>query len=186
MGCRLHCTPFFGVPCKFTNKMDSILHSIPNTQMVIQSANLRDLNALRKLEAVCFPKDAWPLIDLIGALSLPNVLRLKTVEEGRMVGFLAADLRPGQDLAWIATIGVLPEHRRRGIATALLRVCEERVRVSTVRLNVRVSNKGALQLYHDLGYGEVGVWPQYYQDAEDALVLEKVIGGGNLGYNSRG
>jgi ribosomal protein S18 acetylase RimI-like enzyme len=145
--------------------------------MFIQAANLRDLNALRKLEAVCFPKDAWPLIDLIGALSLPNVLRLKAVDEGRMVGFVAADLRPGQNLAWIATIGVLPEHRRRGVARALLLACEERVRVSAIRLNVRVSNKGALQLYHELGYAEVGIWPDYYEDKEDALVLEKIIAG---------
>jgi ribosomal protein S18 acetylase RimI-like enzyme len=157
--------------------MDSILKSIPNSQMFIQAANLRDLNALRKLEAVCFPKDAWPLIDLIGALSLPNVLRLKAVDEGRMVGFVAADLRPGQNLAWIATIGVLPEHRRRGVARALLLACEERVRVSAIRLNVRVSNKGALQLYHELGYAEVGIWPDYYEDKEDALVLEKIIAG---------
>jgi ribosomal protein S18 acetylase RimI-like enzyme len=157
--------------------MDSILKSIPNSQMFIQAANLRDLNALRKLEAVCFPKDAWPLIDLIGALSLPNVLRLKAVDEGRMVGFVAVDLRPGQNLAWIATIGVLPEHRRRGVARALLLACEERVRVSAIRLNVRVSNKGALQLYHELGYAEVGIWPDYYEDKEDALVLEKIIAG---------
>jgi ribosomal-protein-alanine N-acetyltransferase len=157
--------------------MDSILHSIPNSRMIIQTANLRDLNALRKLEAVCFPKDAWPLIDLIGALSLPSVLRLKAVDNNRMVGFIAADLRPGQDLAWIATVGVLPEHRRRGIATALLQTCEERVHVMKIRLNVRVSNKGALQLYHEFGYAEVGVWPKYYQDQEDALVLEKLING---------
>jgi ribosomal-protein-alanine N-acetyltransferase len=155
--------------------MDSILHSIPNSRTIIQTASLRDLNALRKLEAVCFPMDAWPLIDLIGALSLPNVLRLKAVDEGRMVGFIAADLRPGQDLAWIATVGVLPEHRRRGVATGLLQACEGRLHLSRVRLNVRVSNKGALQLYHALGYTEVGVWPRYYQDGEDALVLEKVI-----------
>jgi ribosomal protein S18 acetylase RimI-like enzyme len=155
--------------------MDSILKSIPNTQMFIHAATLRDLNALRKLEAVCFPKDAWPLIDLIGALTLPNVLRLKAVDEGKMVGFLATDLRPGQDLAWIATIGVLPEHRRRGVARALLQACEERVHVTTIRLNVRLSNKGALQLYHELGYSEVGIWPEYYEDKEDALVLEKKL-----------
>jgi ribosomal-protein-alanine N-acetyltransferase len=153
--------------------MDSILHSIPNSRMIIQKADLRDLNALRKLEAVCFPKDAWPLLDLIGALSLPNVLRLKAVDEGRLVGFIAADLRPGQDLAWIATIGVLPEQRRRGVARGLLQACEERLEISTVRLNVRVTNKAALALYHERGYVEVGVWPAYYQDAEDALVLEK-------------
>jgi ribosomal protein S18 acetylase RimI-like enzyme len=38
-----------------------------------------------------------------------------------------------------------------------------------------VSNKGALQLYHELGYSEVGIWPEYYEDKEDALVLEKKL-----------
>ncbi len=140
---------------------------------LIQPASWRDLNALRHLERECFPKDAWPLIDLVGVLSLPNIVRLKAVDDGMMVGFIAADLRPMQDLAWIATVGVLPQYRRRGIATALLRACEACLKVSTVRLNVRVSNKEAIQLYLGLGYEQVGVWPTYYQDGENALVFEK-------------
>ena len=84
-----------------------------------------DLNeVLRQLESVCFPKDAWPLLDMLGVLTLPNVVRLKAVVGEQMVGFIAGDIRRVENVAWIATIGVLPEYRRRGIGTALLQACE--------------------------------------------------------------
>jgi hypothetical protein len=37
--------------------------------MEIQTASLRDLSALRRLEHACFEKDAWPLLDLIAVLT---------------------------------------------------------------------------------------------------------------------
>jgi ribosomal protein S18 acetylase RimI-like enzyme len=72
---------------------------------------------------------------------------------------------------------VLPDYRRRGIGTALLQVCEANIRLPSVRLNVRVSNDQAIRLYKQLGYFQVGLWPRYYQDGEDALILEKQIPG---------
>ncbi|NPA93430.1 MAG: hypothetical protein GXO56_07100, partial [Chloroflexi bacterium] len=48
-------------------------------------ASIRDLTALQRLEKICFPKDAWPLPDLIGVLLWPDVVRYKVVYEGRMV-----------------------------------------------------------------------------------------------------
>lgn len=153
--------------------MDSILSSIPRSQAVIQDASWRDLNSLRNLERVCFPKDAWPLWDLIGVLSLPNIVRLKAMDQVSMVGFIAADIRLHEHMAWIATVGVLPEYRGRGIGTALLQACERRLGVPKVRLNVRLSNQVAIRLYHRLLYHEVGTWPGYYTDGESALVLEK-------------
>lgn len=144
-------------------------------QVEIVPASWRDLNALRHLEQVCFPLDAWPLWDLIGVLTLPNVVRLKAVAGEEMAGFVAGEVRRGQQLAWIATIGVLPEYRGRGIAAALLERCEALLEVPTVRLNVRVSNATAIRLYQRFGYQKVGLWPGYYQDGEDALVMEKEI-----------
>ncbi|MBN1146349.1 MAG: GNAT family N-acetyltransferase [Anaerolineales bacterium] len=141
----------------------------------IQEATWRDLNALRQLEKACFPRDRWPLFDLIGVLSFPNVVRLKAIDNGRMVGFIAVDVRPTQGLAWVATIGVLPDYRGRGIGTALLQAGEARLQVRQIRLNVRASNKTAINLYQSLGYQRAGVWPAYYQDGEDALVMEKSI-----------
>ena len=142
---------------------------------MIETATWRDLNALRHLEQVCFPQDAWPLWDLIGILTLPNVVRLRAAIDGKMVGFIAGDIRPSENLAWIATVGVLPEYRRQGIGEALILACEQRLQVSEVRLSVRVSNLEAIHLYVRLGYQKDGYWPAYYQDGEDALVMQKPL-----------
>lgn len=139
----------------------------------IQTAHWRDLGALRSLERECFPVDAWPLLDLIGVLSLPNVVRLKAVGDGQMLGFVAGDIRSRDDMAWIATIAVRPTHQRQGIASALLGACEDRLEVSRIRLSVRVNNLPAIHLYEEFGYHRVGLWPAYYQDRSDAIVFEK-------------
>jgi ribosomal protein S18 acetylase RimI-like enzyme len=141
----------------------------------IQPASWHDLNDLRHLEKICFPKDSWPLIDLISVLTFPNILRFKAVIGANMVGFLAADKRKAESMGWIATIGVIPEHRGKGIATALLQTAENTLNMPRIRLNVRASNRDAIRLYRELGYEEVSIWPAYYQDKEDALILEKQI-----------
>ncbi len=148
---------------------------LPGSRFTIEPATWRDLNPVRELEKVCFPLDAWPLLDVIGVLMAPNVVRLKAVADGKLVGFVAGDVRPAENLAWIATIGVRPEYRGQGIGAALLRRCEEhlRRRVRQVRLCVRASNQPAIRLYLREGYQKVGTWPGYYQNREDATVMEK-------------
>jgi ribosomal-protein-alanine N-acetyltransferase len=155
--------------------MTSIVSAVPGSAVVIQPATWRDLSAVRYLETVCFPRDAWPLWDILGVLTLPQVVRLKALADGRLVGFIAADVRPSQKVAWIATIGVLPDFRQRGIGSALLQACEARITLPRVRLNVRPSNQGAIRLYQRSGYHQVGLWPRYYQDGEDALIMEKEL-----------
>jgi ribosomal-protein-alanine N-acetyltransferase len=139
----------------------------------IQQASWRDLNAVRRLEQICFPRDMWPLWDIIGVLSLPNIVRLKANVNGELVGFIACDIRRVQRVAWVATVGVLPEYRGRGIGAALLLESERQARMPYMRLNVRVSNRHAIHLYRSLGYQEAGTWAAYYHDGEDALVMEK-------------
>lgn len=156
-------------------KLEPRTHIEPGSPFIIEPATWRDLNALRHLEQVCFPLDVWPLWDLIGVLTLPNVVRLKAAADGRMVGFIAGDIRPADQMAWIATIGVLPEYRGRGIAKALLKACEDQLEVPRVRLNVRVSNEPAIHLYYETNYYQVGTWPHYYQDGEDAMIMEKQL-----------
>ncbi len=149
--------------------------SLPGSLATIQPATWRDLNSLRHLERLCFPKDAWPLLDLVGILTLPNVVRLKAEADGLMVGFVAGDIRSSQHLAWIATIGVLPDYRGRGIGRMLLEACEAQIQEPRVRLCVRASNQAAIQLYLNSAYQRAGFWPNYYQDGEDALVMEKKL-----------
>jgi ribosomal protein S18 acetylase RimI-like enzyme len=141
--------------------------------MDILPASLHDLGPLRRVEQACFPKDAWPLLDLMAVLTWPEVVRLKAVVDGQMVGFIAGDPRRDEGMAWIATLGVLPDYRRQGIARALLLECEKRLTASRLRLCVRLDNPGAIRLYEQEGYQRVGTWTKYYNDGGDALVMEK-------------
>ena len=86
-----------------------------------------------------------------------------------------ADIRRHQDLAWIATIAVHPDYRRRGIARQMLARVEELVPVSRMRLSARASNRAAIALYQRQGYEQVDVWPKYYSGGEDAVVMEKLL-----------
>ena len=141
--------------------------------MEIQTANIIDLGALRRLEAVCFEKDAWPLLDLLAVLTWPEVIRLKAVDSGEMIGFIAGDPRSSDGVAWISTIAVDPRWQRRGVGRALLRACEGQIKLPLMKLTVRVSNQGAIALYEQEGYQMIDRWRRYYNDGEDGLVMGK-------------
>lgn len=155
--------------------MTSETLTVPGSAVRIVPATWRDLRPLRVVEKACFGSDSWPLLDLLGILTMPGVLRLKAEVEGEMVGFIAADVKPAAKLAWIATFCVAPGYRRRGIGSELLKTCEELLEVPSVRLSVRASNQEAIRLYLSFGYQKVGLWRDYYQDREDALVMEKAL-----------
>lgn len=75
----------------------------------------------------------------------------------------------------INNLAVIPEHRRNGVASALLqRVLAEGALLGARRatLEVRPSNEPARQLYQRFGFSVAGVRHGYYtHPIEDALVL---------------
>ena len=118
--------------------------------------------------------DAWPWMDVLGALTFPETVRIKAVIGERVVGFVIGDRRRRQNVGWIASIGVHPEMRRKGIGYLLLEACEKEVGMSRMRLALRPSNLAAKQLYLKAGYIEVDRWHRYYANGEDATIMEKV------------
>lgn len=140
----------------------------------VTQASWLDLFPLHQLEHTCFQADAWPLIELLAVLTFPGVVRLKAVVDQHMVGFIAADKTLKHGEAWILTLGVLPDYRRKGIASLLLSECEREMgHNAPIKLSVRASNLPAIHLYQQHGYCQVDVWKNYYRDGDDGLVLEK-------------
>ena len=138
----------------------------------LEAASWRDLPALQRLERLCFPKDAWPWIELLQVLTWPGVVRYKISQGNSMVGFVA-----GQEIdqaGWIVTVAVHPAHRRRGLGQALVTACEAGLPQQVLRLAVRASNYAALALYERNGYRVIDRWRRYYVDREDALIMEKI------------
>ena len=140
---------------------------------IIEQASWRDLLAPSGLEKVCFNRDAWPLIELMGVLTFPNIVRLRAVKDEEMIGFIAGDPRKRENTGWILTLGALPDWRRQGIAGALLSKCEAQLHMPQVKLSVRRSNIAAIRLYEKFGYKQEDIWEKYYQGGEDGLVLIK-------------
>ena len=83
----------------------------------------------------------------------------------------------GAGEAHILTIVVREESRGQGLGKLmlghLLEIAEHH-KVTTVLLEVRPSNKVAIQLYRNSGFNEVGLRPNYYpadDGREDALIM---------------
>lgn len=75
------------------------------------------------------------------------------------------------DEAEVLTIATHPDHRRRGLAAALLRVARAAWQargVATAWLEVRADNAGAQALYEQLGWEPAGTRRGYYRDGCDA------------------
>jgi ribosomal-protein-alanine N-acetyltransferase len=140
----------------------------------IETASLKDLNNLRELERICFPIDNWPLLDLIGVLTMPGIIRIKATFIDNFVGFIAGNINNRESTGWITTIAVLPEFQNRGIAQSLLAECENRMNVAKIKLTVRKSNSKAIHLYETHGYFIHEVWKSYYIDGEDAILFQKL------------
>lgn len=140
---------------------------------LIQPANIKDLPDLNTIEQACFEDDAWPMVDLFTILILPGVIRYKAIVDGKMVGFASASVETDKKTSWINTLGVLPAYRRQGIAEALLEACEQKANTPLVHLFVRVSNQAAIELYQKKGYARVETRKGYYNNGEDAYIMEK-------------
>lgn len=141
----------------------------------IVKATWRDLNDLRDLEHECFNTEAWSVLDLVGVLTLPSTSRLKAMFEEKMVGFIAGEINKAEQTGWITTVGVLKNYRRQGIGRALLHACEKEMKMGRVCLCVRKSNQSAISLYQEEGFHSIDEWRRYYEDGEDAIIMEKKL-----------
>src|ERR671937_3196862 len=135
---------------------------------------LRDLNAIEEIERASY-KTPWSRSMFAGELAKPSSLSLGAFdsETGELLGYLIISRYVD---AWhVMNVAVAPEHRRRGIASALLQRLFELTAEDGRRgytLEVRISNTDAIRLYERLGFRRRGVRRGYYTDnREDALIM---------------
>lgn len=130
-----------------------------------------DLPQVIAIERRSFPTP-WSLAMFVLELSKPSGICLAAVRDGAIVGYLICSR---YDLVWhIMNVAVDPDHRRTGVASALLARLLERVGDPTARytLEVRQSNQPAIELYERFGFLAAGTRRRYYQDnGEDALIM---------------
>ena len=150
----------------------------PQPQILILPARPTDLRAVYRIAQLSFPIP-WPLDELRRELTRPfSELRvLRSDARSAVLAFLN-HWRVADELQ-IMNIAVDPAQRRQGYGSALLADLLATARtqaITAVTLEVRRSNRGAINLYERHGFRQVGVRPRYYSDnLEDALVMSLPI-----------
>jgi [ribosomal protein S18]-alanine N-acetyltransferase len=139
----------------------------------IRLAERRDVPELLEIEDAQFP-EPWTRSMMLDEISNVETRRYTVAVEGRkVIGYLGVMFV--MDELHVNTLGTLPGHEGRGVATSLMNdawaVAKEKgARRAT--LEVAVSNTRAQELYFRFGFSPVGVRKNYYERTrEDALIL---------------
>ena len=117
-------------------------------------------------------------------LSWPQLLWVSEDFDGRIVGYVLAKMEEDESKpphGHITSLSVLRTHRKRGIATALMRrsqiEMEQVFGAKFVSLHVRKSNRAAFHLYAEtLKYEINDIERGYYADGEDAYDMRCTFG----------
>lgn len=131
-----------------------------------------DVPALASIDADLFGVSAWSAAMIAEELRAPDRHYVGLECDGVLIGYAGIALA---ETSQIMTIGVLADHRRRGLGAVLLTNLLEAARGARAReiiLEVRASDPVAQRLYERFGFRPVGVRPRYYQaEGADALVM---------------
>ena len=138
--------------------------------------NADHLEELERLEKICFSR---PWSRKMLAEELENQCAAFLVAEdpasGAVLGY--AGVLVMADEGYITNVAVFPEYRRQGIAAQIIKVfCDfaQGNHLAFLTLEVRPTNKAAMELYRSFGFEEVGRRKNYYDlPKEDALILTR-------------
>ncbi|MEM4721056.1 MAG: ribosomal protein S18-alanine N-acetyltransferase [Candidatus Methanomethylicaceae archaeon] len=146
-----------------------------------------DIDAVMTINKVCLPENYSPAFFLEHHYENPKIF-LVAEADGKVVGYNMCRIEFGisnlrtafAKKGHVISIAVMKEYRNRGIGYNLMIEGIKRVRecgATEIYLEVRVSNKPAIELYRKLGFKASRIIEAYYRDGEDAYLMVKDLSG---------
>lgn len=145
---------------------------------IIRPATVDDLEAILDIEQRAFRKDRFGKRQYVYLLTKANstVLLLKTGKS--VIGNAVMIWRRNSKTGRLYNIAVDPGFQGRGMGAILLEACEEECRkrnCSTISLEVRSDNKGAVRFYRNRGYETKQMLRRYYLDGGNGIRMVKKL-----------
>ncbi len=146
------------------------------TQTTWRLAEANDVPALLEIERASFGTP-WTLGEIEEELDKP-LSRLWVAEvDGRLAAFGIQWFVVGE--AQLANIAVHPDFRGRGLGKQMMLRLLENARaegMEKMTLEVRTGNTAAHDLYLKLGFVETCRRPRFYEDQDEAILMERKVG----------
>jgi ribosomal-protein-alanine N-acetyltransferase len=144
--------------------------------IVICPMTASDLDEVLAIEVASYPRP-WHTPHFLDELAAPHSFPLTAFDqEGKVAGYICP--MSLLDEGHILNVAVRSDCRGRGVGRLLVEraVHECRARgAETVSLEVRPSNVAALSLYRSLGFRETGRRKNYYENGDDAILMECLL-----------
>ena len=140
---------------------------------------LSDLNELYQLDMRCFlDGEAYERETFRFLLNNPKAIARQIRSDYDEMAAFGIGVIEDSGIGHVTTVGVAPEYRRRGLARLILHEIERSFSarsVSTIRLEVRVNNQAAQQLYEQVGYVIIQRMNRYYSNGDDGYLMVKSL-----------
>ncbi len=141
--------------------------------MIIREFRRQDIKRVLEIEKASF-EDPYPPNILIDIYNLGAGF-LVAQQDNIIVGYIIFWIR-FEDEGHIISIAVDEKYRRKGVGSRLVETAMKifkKYNINKIKLEVRVKNSGARKFYRDMGFSEKEVLKNYYEDFEDAVLVDK-------------
>jgi ribosomal-protein-alanine N-acetyltransferase len=140
-------------------------------EVEIREINFNDLDEVAEIEKICFSLP-WSKELLSQELLNDMAYYQCALINGKVVGYMG--MWKICDEGHITNVAVLPEYRKKGIASTLIskmiEVCECS-EIYNITLEARESNIEAINLYEKFGFESAGKRPNYYNKPNESAVI---------------
>ena len=143
-----------------------------------------DLQNVMQVNRVCLPENYTDFFFIDLHQRFPETF-IVAEENAELAGYIMCRIEVGLSnfgfgglirKGHVVSIAVMPQHRRKGVAKALITKALEGMdyyKAKQCFLEVRVTNDSAISLYKKLGFEVTRTLNGYYSDGEDAYVMTK-------------
>jgi len=156
------------------------------TTFTLRTFKPTDLEQVTNINRRCLPENYSGFFFMDLHERFPQTF-IVAEENGKIIGYVMCRIETGMPTfrllgiakkGHVISIAVLPEHRRRGVAYALMRQAMHAMRLYKAKecfLEVRVGNTPAVNLYKKMGFRIIQTMHDYYADGEAAYMMARKL-----------
>ena len=133
-----------------------------------------ELPVFVSLDKELFPYSPWSASQYKEEFSAPTRHFVVALDNEQSIIGYAGVFAPGAAEADVLTVGVVPNHRGKGVARQLMELLTNWAHnqgSTAMMLEVKVDNAEAIGLYESLGYSKLNTRKDYFGPGLDALVM---------------
>jgi ribosomal-protein-alanine N-acetyltransferase len=152
------------------------------SEFVLRAGTARDVPAMHRLDALCFqPPFQFDMHSMRRFVLEPGAFSIVAERGWAMAGFIVVSMwrrRRMAALAYIVTLDVHPELRRKGLASEMVAAAELRAAdqgAEAILLHVHAGNAAAISFYEAAGYTRLELIADFYASGRDGWLYRKAL-----------